>query len=149
MKEQKNKFYIIRLTTAEYEKLNEMAKERGVLRSAFLRSLLFDTLPPRKDVADALQQTNYEINRVGNCINQIAHKWNADGGDGKDIKPLEAHMAMIYKTLRDINEQIYKRGRKNGNNKNTRNTHSKAPKQLSPIYNERRKNRRQTKRRGG
>lgn len=91
----------IRVTEYEYQLILERMKQSG---SATLREFVVDSATNgfliNVDYSD-IKELAYEINRIGNNINQIAHKINSEGSIYKtEIKEVQDNVDMIWKILR-------------------------------------------------
>lgn len=91
----------IRLTEYEYQLIRERMEQTGArtLREFIVESATNGFLV-KVDYSD-IKGLAYEINRIGNNINQIAHKANSDGAVYKaQIEEIQADVNMIWKMLR-------------------------------------------------
>lgn len=91
----------IRVSDYEYKLIQERMKASG---SATLREFLVDVATNgfliNVDYSD-IKALAYEINRIGNNINQIAHKINSEGLVYKEqIEDVQEDVNMIWKLLR-------------------------------------------------
>ena len=89
------------VTDYEYQLIQERMKASG---SATLREFLVDAAANgfliNVDYSD-IKALAYEVNRIGNNINQIAHKINSEGLIYKNqIKDVQEDVSMIWKLLR-------------------------------------------------
>lgn len=97
----------IRVTDYKYKLIQERMKASG---SATLREFLVDAATNgfliNVDYSD-IKDLAYEINRIGNNINQIAHKINSEGlVYRKQIEDVQEDVSMIWKLLRAKFSQI-------------------------------------------
>ena len=91
----------IRVTQYEYELIKERMKRSG---SASLREFVVDAATNgfliNVDYSD-IKALAYEINRIGNNVNQIAHRINSEGIIYKrEIEEVQENVDMIWKMLR-------------------------------------------------
>lgn len=91
----------IRVTEYEYELIKRRMKESG---SASLREFVIDAATNgfliNVDYSD-IKELSYEINRIGNNINQIAHRINSEKVIyKKEIEEVQHYVDMIWKMLR-------------------------------------------------
>lgn len=91
----------IRVTQYEYELIKERMKKSG---SASLREFVVDAATNgfliNVDYSD-IKSLSYEINRIGNNVNQIAHRINSEGIIYKtEIEEVQENIDMIWKMLR-------------------------------------------------
>lgn len=91
----------IRVTEYEYQLILERMKQSG---SASLREFVVDSATNgfliNVDYSD-IKDLAYEINRIGNNINQIAHKINSEGSIYKaEIEEVQDNVNMIWKIIR-------------------------------------------------
>lgn len=91
----------IRVTEYEYQLIREHMKQSG---TATLREFVVEAATNgfliKVDYSD-IKQLSYEINRVGNNINQIAHKINSEGAVYKrEIEEVQDKVDLIWKMIR-------------------------------------------------
>ena len=93
-KEKRERRITLRLTEEEYQLLHQLAEERGITVSELVRKRLFGQRLPQPAPLKILGKVKeckrlaYELNRIGNNLNQIARKVNKD--KGIDLLTLEA-----------------------------------------------------------
>lgn len=91
----------IRVTDYEYQLIQERMKQSGC---ATLREFLVEAAQNgfliNVDYSD-IKDLTYEINRIGNNINQIAHKINSENAIYRnDIEEVQDKVELIWKVLR-------------------------------------------------
>ncbi len=91
----------IRVTEYEYALIKQRMKESG---SSSLREFVVDAATNgfliNVDYSD-IKELAYEVNRIGNNINQIAHRINSEGTIyKKEIEEVQQYVDMIWKMLR-------------------------------------------------
>lgn len=91
----------IRVTEYEYQLIRERMEKSG---TATLREFLVEVATNgfliNVDYSD-IKQLSYEINRVGNNINQIAHRINSEGAVYKrEIEEVQEKVDLIWKMIR-------------------------------------------------
>ena len=91
----------IRVTDYEYQQIRERMEKSG---SSSLSEYIIDAATNgflfNVDYSD-IKALAYEINRIGNNINQIAHKINAEGSIYKEeIKEVQENVELIWKMIR-------------------------------------------------
>ncbi len=91
----------IRVTEYEYALIKQRMKESG---SSSLREFVVDAATNgfliNVDYSD-IKELAYEVNRIGNNINQIAHRINSEGIIyKKEIEEVQQYVDMIWKILR-------------------------------------------------
>lgn len=91
----------IRVTDYEYQLIQERMKMSG---SVSLREFIVDAATNgfliNVDYSD-IKSLAYEMNRIGNNINQIAHKINSEGVVyKKQIEDVQENMDLIWKMIR-------------------------------------------------
>lgn len=91
----------IRATECEYELIKERVKKSG---ASSLQKYMIDAAINgyliHVDYSD-VKALAYEINRVGNNINQIAHRINAEGNIyKKEIEDVQENVELIWKLIR-------------------------------------------------
>lgn len=101
----------IRVTEWEYKLIQERMEKSG---SASLREYMVDAATNgfliNVDYSD-IKSLAYEINKIGNNINQIAHKINSENAVYKsEIEDVQEYMDMIWKLLRSKFYQIPDKG---------------------------------------
>jgi len=98
MTEKKTKLLTMNVTEAEKQKWKQIAKDRGVTLTDLIRTKLDDLPTPRKkrpkQVIEVDPDLLFEVNAIGNNLNQIARRLNQ--GEKFDVLPLlvaiEAHL---------------------------------------------------------
>ena len=105
-KELMSEYIIFRVTPSEKIRIEGDAKDRNMDLSDYLRSQLER---PReitsKDVDEIRKKMLYEINRIGNNINQIAHHYNAYGVDDIAYELVE-YMKELKEIAISINKKL-------------------------------------------
>ncbi len=103
MSEIKNKTISFRLTPSEKEKLNELIEQHKVKNiSDFIRQIILTGKFKTTKQAQNYERLLYEINKIGNNINQIAKLCNIE--KQIDIKALE-ELAKIEEELSILLEE--------------------------------------------
>ena len=103
MSEIKNKTISFRLTPSEKEKLNELIEQHKVKNiSDFIRQVVLTGKFKTTKQAQNYERLLYEINKIGNNINQIAKLCNIN--KNVDIKVLE-QLAKIEEELSILLEE--------------------------------------------
>ena len=103
MSEIKNKTISFRLTPTEKEKLNSLVKEYQVKNiSDFIRQVILTGKFKTTQAQQNYERLLYEINKIGNNINQIAKLCNIN--KNVDIKVLE-QLAKIEEELSILLEE--------------------------------------------
>lgn len=100
MSEKKDKLLTMKVTEAEKQKWQEIAKSFKLSLGELIRQKLNGTTPARK-VKVKIKQVDpdllFEINAIGNNLNQIARRLNE--GEKFDVLPLlysmEAHLTEV------------------------------------------------------
>jgi len=92
----------VRLTKKEYERLQRKADKLGVSRAIVLRKYINEEIPVDKELRGQLQNLMAGLGRIGNNINQIAHKWNESGSDYRDIAFLREQMDELYTCFGEV-----------------------------------------------
>ena len=101
----------LRLTKAEYEKLQKKADEHSLPMATFLRDRILELSPPVERVHD-LPKIDPELIRtlsgIGNNINQIARLANTQNANYSQVDIVTVHkqLALIAQSLGNI-EQHY------------------------------------------
>lgn len=100
----KNSQFYFRLSESEYKQLKEKAEKAGISQAALLRKYINDQPVIDSEMWGQLHSLDVQISRIGNNINQIAHKWNESGSDMRDIAYLTEQMRDIYRCMREVRE---------------------------------------------
>lgn len=82
----RTKLFQLRLLDEEMEMLNEKSSNVGMSKTEYIRNLILFGYVKNNQKMDneSLQKFLYEMNRIGNNINQIAYNSNAKKSTGKD-----------------------------------------------------------------
>lgn len=93
----------VRLDETEMEILNEKFKASGHnSRSDFIRQLILFGLVYKVDYSE-LQEVNYQLGKIGNNINQIAHRMNSQKNIYKsDVEEIKKKMEEIWQLQKSI-----------------------------------------------
>lgn len=104
----KNDMFIMRLTTYEKEKLKKLTKQNKFEKmSDYVREMLFSKNLIRIDFKELIQR-NYEINKIGININQIAKKVNSfNEFYYEDLIKLKEEIEKINMINNEMNKTIY------------------------------------------
>lgn len=91
----------VRVTEYEYELIQERMKKTG---SASMTKFIIDAATNgfliNVDYSE-IKKLSYELNRIGNNINQIAHHINSEGIVYKaEIEEMQEYMDLIWKMMR-------------------------------------------------
>ena len=89
------------LSDEELSLLHERMKKTGYTNaSKFIRRMIINGAIVIVGDSDDVKRTNYEINRIGNNINQLVHLANAKGSVSKDdIDSVMELLASVWRTL--------------------------------------------------
>ena len=82
----------VRLTVEERRVLEARARECGRTVSAYLRETALGAVP-RRSAGVAGRKTRYQLARIGNNLNQLAHRANAT----RQVEAVEALLATLAK----------------------------------------------------
>lgn len=85
---EKNNRVEIRVDERCKEKLFKDAEKAGLTASAYLRELIYDKTPKTREDYQLVKDLIYEIDRIGNNINQIAKFFNSgyfNEGEKKEL----------------------------------------------------------------
>lgn len=91
----------LRLNQEETAILQERAKEYGLTKTAYLRALLRNTIPPKNPHED-IDRLRTEVHHIGNNINQLARKFNAGFGTKEDAKTALYLLEQVYELMYEI-----------------------------------------------
>lgn len=103
----KEKRFEIRLTESEYKQLKEKAEKAGISQAALLRKYINDQPVLDSELRSELRNLDVALSRIGNNINQIAHKWNESGSDMRDIAHLTEQMGEVYWRFKEVRDYCY------------------------------------------
>lgn len=98
---------ILRLTSKELEQLTLKMNEMGFKnRSNYIRKMILNGLCINVDLS-IIQSLNYQINKIGNNINQVVKHTNEVGTVTKDdIKYLKRELNNIYLLVSDVSSNL-------------------------------------------
>lgn len=102
----KNDRFEVRLDKKAKEKLFSDAEKAGITASAYLRQLIYDKTPETREDYQLIKDLIYEINRIGNNINQIAKFFNSGFFS-------EGEKKKLFALMQRLNEEIEKVSRRN------------------------------------
>lgn len=88
MAEKKDGTFIFRLTDSDREKLFKNAENAGTTASEYLRGIIHNRSPARREDYILIKELINSINAVGNNINQIAKNFNSGFFDESEKKEL-------------------------------------------------------------
>jgi len=109
-KQKRERRITLRLTKEEYELLNQLARERGFTVSELCRKRIFGRRLPQPTPLKLLGKIKeckhlaYELNKIGNNLNQIARKVNSQ--KGIDLLVLES-LLRIEKKLERLAHKVF------------------------------------------
>ncbi len=91
----------IRVTDYEYEQIQERKEKAGCSSlTKYIIDAAINGYLINVDYAE-IKELSYELNRIGNNINQIAHRINSEGAVYKDeIEEVQENMDLIWKMVR-------------------------------------------------
>lgn len=105
-KELMSSYIIFRVTPSEKQRIEQEAGNKNMDVSDYIRSRLEKPHHiTAKDIDEVRRKISYEINRIGNNINQIAHHYNAYGLD-EISEELMDYMRELKKILSDIDSKL-------------------------------------------
>ena len=96
----------VRLTDAERRKLSQICAVSGLPVSAAIREMI-GGVTIRQRPPQELHDLYVEINRIGNNINQIARKANADFATKEDVRELKFLMRTIEAKMTELVKQYW------------------------------------------
>lgn len=111
--------FIFRMTTKEFEQLKHNARQRGISVSAYIRDTALHQNSITKDkegfalkrkYIQECNNLNYEINRVGNNINQIVKDYNSEFysySEKEQLKLLLNKIIELQKNVIDTGECLW------------------------------------------
>lgn len=100
----------IRLTQQEYSDIEKKAAALHVDISKYVRRTILDNPYEKPELIKECQNLSYEINKIGNNINQIAHLHNSNLYNPEDIDNLLQMMSFIRRLIMDFRKRILKKG---------------------------------------
>lgn len=100
----------IRLTQQEYSDIEKKAAALHLDISKYVRKTILDNPYEKPELVKECQNLSYEINRIGNNINQIAYLHNSNLYNPEDIDNLLQMMSFIRKLIVDFRKRILKKG---------------------------------------
>lgn len=96
----------VRFTKKEYETLRKEAGRRHMDMSKYIRATVTKEPYENKELVEECRNLNYEINRIGNNINQIAHRHNENLYHPDDIMELKELMEHLWDAVRRLRKEI-------------------------------------------
>ncbi len=103
----KNSQFYFRLSESEYKQLKDKAERAGISQAALLRKYINNEPVMDNELRSELRNLDISLSRIGNNINQIAHKWNESGSDMRDISHLTEQMGEIYQRFKEVRDYCY------------------------------------------
>lgn len=100
-----------RMDEETYQTLLSKAENKNMNVSKYLRMLIMDRPVDNPEIKDKLYQLQYEVNRIGNNINQIAKNCNADLYSAEDRKNLLEDIIRIEEMMDAMVCELRKRGK--------------------------------------
>ena len=114
---------IIRLSDEEYDLFSLKAEEAEITKSQYVRNMILYGFAHKRTVfsADAERKLRFELNRIGNNINQIALRVNTNKQlFSEDLRILQDE----YNDLLDLYQKIFKEEYYGNNEDNKGNNNS-------------------------
>lgn len=122
----KEKYIGLRVTEDSYVEIKSFCESYGISVSDFLRLTLDGELEKysrykgltKDEIVEYVKQTNmliealgkvhWEVNKIGTNINQVAKKFNLNGGDEEDIKELMKGLDRIEKLIDSVGDGVWR-----------------------------------------
>lgn len=101
---------LFRLGKQDMEVLRIKAAEQGMNQSAYLRRLIQSRPIDNPEIKELLKNLLYEVNRIGNNINQIAHHMNEGLYFKEDRDQLLEEQKRLEQQVAKVAEQLRKTG---------------------------------------
>ncbi len=102
-KKRKDTVFILRMNKSLRDKLRKNAALAGLNQSEYLRRLISNRQIISSGQRKQVDQLIYELNRIGNNINQIAHALNGQfysyPADAQDMKKLQKELQETIRTI--------------------------------------------------
>lgn len=113
--------FYFRMTENEYQELKDKAYKRGISVSEYLRQAAIynrgdsdacckDEFILKREYVNELSRLNYEINRVGNNINQIVKDYNSEFynyADKHKLAELLNEIISLEKSIISMEEKLW------------------------------------------
>ena len=96
----------IRISEEDYQAIQEAAKKERVNLSVYVRSKLTSRIQDQPGVRQEFQNLNYEVNRIGNNINQIARNYNLNLYHPDDVKDLKRLLEEVHDLFLDMRRKL-------------------------------------------
>ncbi len=96
----------IRISEEDYQVIQEAAKKERVNLSVYVRSKLTSRIQDQPGVRQEFQNLNYEVNRIGNNINQIARNYNLNLYHPDDVKDLKRLLEEVHDLFLDMRRKL-------------------------------------------
>ena len=93
----------VRLTEEEYETILKQAGEQNLNLSQYVRARITDRMQNQPELVKEFQKLNYEVNRLGNNLNQIARNYNMNlyhPDDIQEIKDIAVEIMKLFHAMR-------------------------------------------------
>lgn len=104
----RQKLFQLRLFPEEMQLLTDKANELGVTKTAYIRDMILFGQPQKKD--KSFEKIEYELNKIGNNINQIAYIANTEfSTNGIEISSLLSHYSELLEQWEEFIKDV-KRG---------------------------------------
>lgn len=97
--------FSVRFSEKERDYLNERSKEEGISASEYIRRCVYNK-PFDYIVVKQVDNLIYEVNRIGNNINQIAHNANSGYYNEAEARRLLANVEILKDLVRKAAEKI-------------------------------------------
>lgn len=101
-KKKKNTVFKLRMNDTLRKKLNQDAKLAGLNQSEYIRRLIQGRQIISSGQRKQVDQLIYELNRIGNNINQIAHALNFGYISYQDMQDLKIYQRELQETMKKI-----------------------------------------------
>lgn len=101
-RKKKNTVFILRMNDTLRKKLRQDAKLAGLNQSEYIRRLIQGRQIISSGQRKQIDQLIYELNRIGNNINQIAHALNSGYISYQDMQDLKIYQKELQETMKKI-----------------------------------------------
>ena len=99
----KNYTKMIRVRLTEEETILKQAGEQNLNLSQYVRARITDRMQNQPELVKEFQKLNYEVNRLGNNLNQIARNYNMNlyhPDDIQEIKDIAVEIMKLFHAMR-------------------------------------------------
>jgi hypothetical protein len=105
----RNKNIVVRVSEEEYKRIEELAKEKGLTKSDFIRKTILKVKPVRKEKVKCkeIKELLLEVKRIGINLNQLAKLGNSLlKREDLTTEEVLIHLEKIANSLEEIEKDL-------------------------------------------